>query len=65
VLTPISFMMPILSDKLLSISTTSEKMAIYNTEKAKGTSEADIMDMILAYNDAEPEEYKKMTGWGH
>ncbi len=44
--------------------TTSEKMNIYNSEKAKGTSDADIMDMILAYNDAEPEEYKKMTGWG-
>jgi hypothetical protein len=45
--------------------TTSEKMDIYNAEKAKGTSDADIMDMILAYNDAQPEEYKKMTGWGH
>ena len=45
--------------------TTSEKMDIYNSEKAKGTSDADIMDMILAYNDAQPEEYKKMTGWGY
>jgi hypothetical protein len=45
--------------------TTSEKISIYNAEKAKGTSEADIMDMILSYNDAQPEEYKKMTGWGH
>ena len=45
--------------------TTSEKIAIYNAEKAKGTSDADIMDMILAYNDAEPEEYRKMTGWGY
>ena len=45
--------------------TTSEKMDIYNSEKTKGTSDADIMDMILAYNDAQPEEYKKMTGWGH
>ena len=44
--------------------TTSEKMNIYNSEKAKGTSDADIMDMILAYNDAQPEEYRKMTGWG-
>ena len=40
--------------------TTSEKMDIYNAEKAKGTSDADIMDMILAYNDAQPEEYRKM-----
>jgi hypothetical protein len=39
-------------------------MALYNTAKANGASNADIMDMILAYNDAEPEEYKKMTGWG-
>jgi hypothetical protein len=45
--------------------TTSEKMDIYNAEKAKGTSDADIMDMILAYNDAQPEEYRKMTGWGY
>ncbi len=45
--------------------TTSEKMDIYNSEKAKGTSDADIIDMIFAYNDAQPEEYKKMTGWGH
>ena len=45
--------------------TTTEKMDIYNSEKAKGTSDADIMDMILAYNDAEPEEYRKMTGWGY
>ena len=44
--------------------TTAEKMALYNTAKANGASNADIMDMILAYNDAEPEEYKKMTGWG-
>ena len=44
--------------------TTSEKMDIYNSEKAKGTSDADIMDMILAYNDAQPDEYRKMTGWG-
>ena len=44
--------------------TTSEKMDIYNSEKTKGTSDADIMDMILAYNDAQPEEYRKMTGWG-
>mgnify|MGYP006896478272 FL=1 len=44
--------------------TTSEKMALYSTAKAKGTSDADIMDMILAYNDAQPEEYRKMTGWG-
>ena len=44
--------------------TTSEKMNIYNSEKAKGTSDADIMDMILAYNDAQPDEYRKMTGWG-
>ena len=45
--------------------TTSEKMALYSTAKAKGTSDADIMDMILAYNDAQPEEYRKMTGWGY
>ena len=45
--------------------TTSEKMDIYNAEKAKGTSDADIMDMILAYNDAQPEEYRKMTVWGY
>ena len=45
--------------------TTSEKMDIYNSEKTKGTSDADIMDMILAYNDAQPEEYRKMTGWGY
>ena len=44
--------------------TTSEKMDIYNSEKTKGTSDADIMDMILAYNDAQPDEYRKMTGWG-
>jgi hypothetical protein len=44
---------------------TSEKMDIYNTEKAKGTSDADIIDMIFAYNDAQPEEYKKMSGWGY
>ena len=44
--------------------TTSEKMNIYNSEKAKGTSDADILDMIFAYNDAQPEEYRKMTGWG-
>ena len=44
--------------------TTSEKMDIYNSEKAKGTSDADILDMIFAYNDAQPEEYRKMTGWG-
>ena len=44
---------------------TSEKMDIYNSEKAKGTSDADIIDMIFAYNDAQPEEYKKMTGWGY
>ena len=43
---------------------TSEKMDIYNSEKAKGTSDADILDMIFAYNDAQPEEYRKMTGWG-
>ena len=44
---------------------TSEKMDIYNSEKAKGTSDADILDMIFAYNDAQPEEYRKMTGWGY
>ena len=44
---------------------TSEKMDIYNSEKAKGTSDADILDMIFAYNDAQPEEYKKMSGWGY
>ena len=44
---------------------TSEKMDIYNSEKAKGTSDADIIDMIFAYNDAQPEEYKKMSGWGY
>ena len=43
---------------------TSEKMDIYNSEKAKGTSDADILDMIFAYNDAQPEEYRKMNGWG-
>ena len=43
---------------------TSKKMDIYNSEKAKGTSDADILDMIFAYNDAQPEEYRKMTGWG-
>jgi hypothetical protein len=43
---------------------TSEKMDIYNSEKAKGTSDADILDMIFAYNDAQPEAYRKMTGWG-
>ena len=45
--------------------TTAEKMALYNTAKANGASNADIMDMILAYNDAQPEEYKKMSGWGY
>ena len=45
--------------------TTSEKMDIYNSEKAKGTSDTDIIDMIFAYNDAQPEEYKKMSGWGY
>jgi hypothetical protein len=44
--------------------TAAEKMALYNTAKANGASNADIMDMILAYNDAQPEEYRKMTGWG-
>lgn len=37
---------------------------LYNTEKAKGTPAADILDKLFGYFDALPARYNEMTSWG-
>lgn len=39
------------------------KTNIYDTEKAKGTSSADIMDKLVEYMNSQSNEYKEITNW--
>ncbi|RZI44259.1 hypothetical protein EGT07_02205 [Herbaspirillum sp. HC18] len=39
------------------------KIKIYETEKAKGTPAADIVDKLLGYMDSLPTSYKEMINW--
>lgn len=39
------------------------RIELYQSEKAKGTSDADIVDKLIAYQNALPDDYKQLTGW--
>jgi hypothetical protein len=38
-------------------------LALYNEERAKGTSSADIFDKLIALGDAQPAEFRAMMNW--
>jgi len=38
-------------------------LALYNQERAKGTSSADIFDKLIALGDAQPAEFRAMMNW--
>ena len=38
-------------------------LALYNEERAKGTSSADIFDKLIALGDAQPAEFRAMMDW--
>jgi hypothetical protein len=38
-------------------------LALYNEERAKGTSSADIFDKLIALGDAQPSEFRAMMNW--
>lgn len=41
----------------------SERMALYQTEKANGTPAAEIVDKLIAYMDKQPKRYLNMMPW--
>ena len=47
----------------LSKQVQQEREKIYNTEKAKGTPAADIVDKMLAYSDSLPTKYQILAGY--
>lgn len=40
-----------------------ERIALYQSEKAKGTPDADIFDKIIRFMDAQPERYLQLLNW--
>ncbi|MDQ6992752.1 MAG: hypothetical protein Q9M31_04700 [Mariprofundus sp.] len=40
-----------------------EKFTLYESEKAKGTSAADILDKIISFMDQQPEKYLQLVNW--
>lgn len=40
-----------------------DRMAIYRSEKAKGTPAADILDKIFTFMDSQPINYQRLSGW--
>ena len=38
-------------------------LALYNEERAKGTSSADIFDKLVALGDAQSADFRAMMGW--
>lgn len=38
-------------------------LALYNEERAKGTSSADIFDKLIALGDAQPANFRAMMDW--
>ena len=47
----------------MSSKVRNDRINIYENEKGKGTSPAEIMDKILSYNKSLPERYKELSGW--
>jgi len=41
----------------------SASLALYNGERAKGTSSADIFDKLIALGDAQPADFRAMMDW--
>lgn len=41
-----------------------KRLDIFQSEKAKGSSYAEILDKLITYNDSLPESYRQFTGWG-
>jgi hypothetical protein len=46
-----------------SARVTSERIALFEAEKAKGTPPAEIIDKMVAYMDAQPQRYQDMIAW--
>lgn len=39
------------------------KISLYQSEKAKGTPDADILDKLISFMDTQPEKYLRMIDW--
>lgn len=39
------------------------RISLYQSEKAKGTPDADILDKVIGFMDAQPEKYLRMFDW--
>lgn len=48
----------------MSAQATQQRISLYESEKAKGTPPAQIVDMLLAQTNTMPEKYKHLAGWG-
>jgi hypothetical protein len=49
--------------KQMAESFRTDARALYDAERAKGTSSADIYDKLLALGDTQPQEYRDVIDW--
>jgi hypothetical protein len=50
--------------KNLAAKATAGRIALYQTEKTKGTPDADILDKLYGFTDTQPASYLSKAGWG-